>query len=302
MKKWSFFLLGCCASLLMWNCKGKDAAATTSENEEAPTVLNVKVPKVDKFVITTQEEAPLLKTPDPSSPHLVNCIEDEESDMVDFRVQWSNDNVPKGYVAHPINAYAGRVFAVLGEEGNYYRVSVKERNENIEAAYLLKSATEDIEPEPLTAELIEQMASETGLTTLVKTEGKYKGLVMQTEVDELWGEETLWVGVLTNGMVAYPESHVNLIEYSETCTAIDYSKNQERGILFTYPKSTAKVTEEGYVMNLDPAKLSDDQIAQLLDKQDAAASSASSPTYIVCTYYFPMLEWKTPQFWLRAEE
>lgn len=302
MKKWTLMLLGCCASLMMWSCKGKDAPATTSENEETSTALNVKVPTVQKFVITTQDDMPLLKAPDPNSPHLINCMEDEESDMIDFRYQWSDDKVPQGYVTHTQSTYAGQVFAVLGEEGDYWRVSVKDGSVDVEAAYLLKSATEDIEPEPITAELMEQVASEIGLTSLVKTEGKYKGLSMQIEVNELWGEEKLWVGQLTNGIIVTPQSRISLIEYSETDTAINYSQDSERGVLFTYPKSMAKTTEEGYVMNFDPSKLTDDQIAQLLDKQDAATSTASSPTYIVCTYYFPMLEWKTPQFWLKAEE
>lgn len=298
MKKYAIMLLGCCVSLLLWNCKGKGSdGSSDAENALAERMGLNAVPKVEKFVVVTAEKTPVLREPAKGSAKLVNCMEDMESDMADSRMQWSDEKVPKGYSNNDWDRYAGTVLAVLGEEGDYYKVSVRDREWcDIESGYVLKSDTEEMMPEAVTAEWIETSAEQAWMPTVVKKEGKYKGLVIRVEVNELWGEETLWVGVLKDGAIYYPEGFYGFISGGGTEGLEFHPDGFADGldIMFIYPKSVSKVNEYGDVISLDPAKLTDEQIEQILEEL------GKRPTeYVGCEYSFPMTEGKSALFWLK---
>ena len=299
MKQMTLLAMGLCASLMLWNCKGKAPEGT--EQEETDNVLNVTVPQVEKFVVITAEETPVFKAADESSPHLVNCMEDIESDMAAFQVQWSDEKVPKGYSSSPASGYASNVYAVLGEEDNFYKVSILDKDPNwgcdIEVGYIRKADTEEMKPEPVTVELIETPSEWDWFPTVIKKDGKYKDLVMSIEVNELWGEETLQIGVLTDGVIVTPEENVVLLAgCNDQAKELDFEVDDDpRGALFSYPKSMAKLTEEGETMCLDPAKLTDEQIGQILEKM---AQRKSDDKCVKCDYFFPMTDGKYTSFWL----
>ena len=299
MKKLAIILLGCCVSLMLWNCKGKSSDGSSDVDNALAERMGLKeVPKVEKFVVVTADQTPVLREPAKGSAILVNCMEDMESDMADSRVQWSDEKVPRGYSNNDWDRYAGTVLAVLGEEGDYYKVSVKDREWcDIESGYVLKSDTEEMKPEAVTAEWIEESAEQTWMPTVVKKEGKYKGLVIRVEVNELWGEETLWVGVLKDGVIYYPDGFVGLIADCDTADELVFRPAgyvDDINLQLQYPKSVSKLNEFGEVMSLDPAKLTDEQIEQILEEL------GKRPTeYIGCEYSFPMTEGQTALFWLK---
>lgn len=299
MKKSMFFVLGLCVPLMLCNCTNKSAE---SSEEESSNVLGVTVPKVEKFVVITADETPVFKAADENSPYLVNCMEDIESDMADFQVQWSDEKVPKGYTSSSAGGYASNVYAVLGEEGDFYKVSIVDKNPewgcDIEAGYIRKVDTEDMTPEPVTVELIETPVEWEWYPTVIKKDGKYKNLVMSVEVNELWGTETLEIGVLTDGVIVVPEGNIaQLGGCSDQAQDLDFDVKDNVGdLLFCYPKSLAKLSEEGEAMCLDPAKLTDEQIDQILGKMALRKSE-----YVKCEYFFPMTDGKYNSFWLKCE-
>lgn len=298
MKKLAIILLGCCVSLMLWNCKGKSSDGSSDVDNALAERMGLKeVPKVEKFVVVTADQTPVLREPAKGSAILVNCMEDMESDMADSRVQWSDEKVPRGYSNNDWDRYAGTVLAVLGEEGDYYKVSVRDREWcDIESGYVLKSDTEEMMPEAVTAEWIETSAEQAWMPTVVKKEGKYKGLVIRVEVNELWGEETLWVGVLKDGAIYYPEGFYGFISGGGTEGLEFHPDGFADGldIMFIYPKSVSKVNEYGDVISLDPAKLTDEQIEQILEEL------GKRPTeYVGCEYSFPMTEGQSALFWLK---
>ena len=128
MKKVMFFAMGLCVSLMLWSCKGQSTGGN-SDSEDSLTALNnplrVGLPAVEKFVrVTAEESTEVFMEADVESPWRVTWVEDIESDMAEIVDKWSNEDVPDGYRCDEYPAYAGTVLAVLGEEGDFYKVSI----------------------------------------------------------------------------------------------------------------------------------------------------------------------------------
>ena len=210
MKKLALYALGLCVSLMFMNCKGQASGGNsdgdaTDDSVQVGNILNVGEPTVEKFVRVVKENSEIFRYADPESPWLVTWMEDLESDMAIIVDKWSNEDVPDGYSCDESFAYPGQVFAVLGEEGDFYKVSIYNDNCDIESGFVKKADVEDVEPETATADALEEIDSEIeGMDMKIFKEGKYKGLVLRVLQDELHGI-TLEVGVLMNGCLAFPE-------------------------------------------------------------------------------------------------
>ena len=236
----------------------------------------------EKFVVVTVEESVLLKTPSEDSPNLVRWIESDcESDDFENIYQWSDQPGKPGFeLSTDIMASAGSVYAVLGEEGDYFKVSTLTKWCDMESAYIPKSDVGDIECAPVKADMLE--SEDFYLLCRVVKDGKYKDIVLMDENDELAGE-TLQVGVLKDGVVALP------FAYNIDC---NLHNDQQEGILIgetegsfmlSYNKSLAKATEDGYESyQLDLKKLSMEQIAQIVD-----TVIKKKPEYTEFMYQFP---------------
>ncbi|MBP3213549.1 MAG: hypothetical protein J6M19_01725 [Bacteroidaceae bacterium] len=293
MKKLSFLLLGMFIPLLCANCKG----TSTSNVEETDNLLHVNAPTVQKFVAVSVDDAPIYKEPDTSSPTRVWWIEDIESDMADRLYEWSDVPVKSGYVSYPENAYAGMAFAVLGEEGDFYKVGLLGLYSDQEYGYILKSSASEVSTEPLTAEWFkqwfEEAEGEMGLNvTRVVEEGKYKGLVLTSGGDELDGPN-LQVGVMMDGYVGYPCNYTLSCELNleEKELKIDDTTEFVRLI---FPESMGCMDADGFLMKLDPNKLSEEQIGMIVDYVKKQA-----PDLVRYDYKFPMLEGFARSFYFK---
>lgn len=271
-------------ALLMVSCKG-NASEATKEN-----LMGVEMPAIQKFVVVTDEEAPVYKEADTNSPTLVQWIEDIESDMADVQYQWSDEEVPVGYVTSLAYRYAGMACAVVGEKGDFYEISTLGEYCDIQTGYILKSATGDVEQQPLTAEVAEA-DDEWSITRVVK-DGKYKGLTLCAIADELWGE-SMRIGVMLDGCIAYKYTVYNIEDEEVKKLTI---VNEDGVVSLRYPASLARETEEDFTRTLDPNKLSDEQLGEIVDW---VTTQMEQPDVIRYEYYFPALEGQTSAFWFK---
>ena len=299
MKKIAFFVMGLCVSLLLWNCKGQTTNGT-SEGEDSVVVtknpLGVGMPDMVKFVrVVADEGTQVFMEADEESPWRVIWMEDLESDMADIVYMWSNQDVPDGYSCDEAPAYAGDVLAVVGEEGDFYKVSVRNELSMIDFGYVKKADVVDVEAEPL--DLDDLLAEIEYIRIRVVKDGKYKGLVLRSIADELQGEK-FEVGVLLDNVLAFPEENSAFINYNPDLKELTFAEdipNYNSPAIFEYPKSMA-VQSEGYMEQLDPNKLTDEQIDRIVKTMQKAESE-----FVKYEFVIPMTESGIRTFWLKSK-
>ena len=276
-------LWGMLGPMLAANCRDKktvgkaETAETTAKTE---SVIKVSPPPFKDFVVVTVEEEGLYKEADTNSPTLTRWIESDcESDYCENFYQWSDQPVKPGFEpSTDIIACEGRVFPVLGEEGDFYKVCTLDKWCDIESAYIPKASVGDIETAPIKADMLE--SEDNYFKCRVVKDGKYKDIVFIDEYSELDGE-TLQVGVLIDGVVATPviynfDGYMN-IEQKEDIII----QEEENNFFLRYNKSLAMATEdESNQLNLK--KLSAEQIAKIVD-----TVTSKKPEYVECMYHFP---------------
>lgn len=302
MKKLALCALGLCVSLMLMNCKGQASGGNsegdaTGDSVQTGNILNVGEPSAQKFVRVVKENSEIFRYADPESPWLVTWMEDLESDMAVIVDKWSNEDVPDGYSCDENFAYAGQVFAVLGEEGDYYKVSIYNKNCDMEYGFVKKDDVEDVEPLTATAESLEEFDFEfEGIDMKIFKEGKYKGLVLRVLQDELDGI-TLEVGVLMNGCLAFPELNRGEIFCDPNVKELTFMGKAKEGELqyyFKYPKSMARWPEQDLMEGFDFDKLTDEQIGKIV--QDMLERKSE---YVKYDYLIPETEGGLLSFWMK---
>ena len=271
--------------VLTTNCNAKknaEKSETAKETAKKESVIQLALPPFKKFVVVTSPEEGIYKNADTNSPTLVRWDEaDCESDFCEVAYQWSDQPDMKGFeLSTDIIASEGRVFPVLGEEGDFYTICILNEWCDIESAYIPKASVGDIECAPIKADQLE--AEEDYLKCRVIKEGKYKDIVLIDEYNDLEGE-CLKVGVLNDGVVANPVDY-NIDSFYLNDQVEDIVINDEEGgISLSFNKNVALATEEGnesYVLDLK--KLSDEQIAKIVD-----TVIKRKPKYVDYMYHIP---------------
>ena len=271
--------------VLTTNCNAKknaEKSETAEETAKTESVIQLALPPFQKFVVVTSPEEGIYKNADTNSPTLVRWDEaDCESDFCEVAYQWSDQPDMKGFeLSTDIIASEGRVFPVLGEEGDFYKICILNEWCDIESAYIPKASVGNIECAPIKADQVE--AEEDYLKCRVIKEGKYKDIVLIDEYNDLEGE-CLKVGVLNDGVVANPVDY-NIDSFYLNDQVEDIVINDEEGgISLSFNKNVALATEEGnesYVLDLK--KLSDEQIAKIVD-----TVIKRKPKYVDYMYHIP---------------
>ena len=273
MKKSFLIAWGMLVFLMLFN--SNSYAQNVGQASGSGNVLGLKVPKVEKFVRVTKEEgADVLKYAREDSPWRVDWMgeeEDEEGEMglVQGDEAWSDKKVPSKYTAEKSVEYGGEVLLLLGEEGDFWKVFIhKSYSSELEEGYIRKSDAEMVSFQPLTADMVKAPNEKKLSPTVVKTEGRYKGLVIDVGSDEEWGEEWLDVGVLADGMIVSPESYVVVLVHDYEMGDVKEMKcvfdKKTGNVVMRYPDSMYMENEDGMGRWFDPAKLTDAQIEQML--------------------------------------
>ena len=280
-------LLAMSFSMLATSCadkkpSGKTETTASAANVESP--IPVSPPTFKQFVVVTVEESALYKTADTESPILVKYVESDcESDYCKIIFQWSDEPAKPGFeISTDISACEGTVYPVLGEEGDFYKVGTLNLWNEIESAYIPQKDVGSIESAPITAEELE--SADIFIDCRVLKAGKYKDVGLSYDVNELEGER-LHVGLLADGVVATPliyfidcsldisQKEDIIIEGSEGSFNLRYSKNLSKPNV-DHPDD----------LQLDISKLSDDQIAKIID-----TVAAAKPDKVECMYHFPAM-------------
>ncbi|MBO7570444.1 MAG: hypothetical protein J6T11_08890 [Bacteroidaceae bacterium] len=247
---------------------GNVNAKSGGVSDDSKNVLGVKVPKIESFVLVTNEEgANIYKSASAESPWRVIWLEnDEEEGEVQVDVTWSNKKAPSKYTVENAVEYEGECLLLLGEEGDFWKVNIFEHYApSLEVGYIRKSDAEMVAFEPLTADMIKAPNDEKLSPTVVKTGGKFAGLVMDIGSDEEWGEEWIDVGVLVNGMIVTPESSKVTLRRDDEVKSLKFVWDKEcGGVLLRYPEPMMTDSEGALGTWFDPAKLTDNQIEQML--------------------------------------
>lgn len=252
--------------LLSWSCDGFAQGARPFGN--ADNVLGVTVPKIEKFVrVTADEGADVFKYARRDSPWRVIWTRDDEEDgEVQVDVTWSDRRVPAECQSEKSVEYRDDMLLLLGEEGDFWKVHIfTYYAPELEVGYIRKSDAELVAFQPLTADMVKAPNARKLSPTVVKTSGRYAGLVIDLGSDEEWGEEWLDVGVLADGMIVAPvSSAVTLIRDDDRADVEFYFDTESGTVLMYYPESKLVEDADGYGMWFDPAKLTDNQIAVML--------------------------------------
>ena len=292
-------MLGMIASLMTWS-----STSNAKSNQPAggsDNVLGVKVPKIEAFVrVTSDEGADVFRSASANSPWLVIWLgEDEEEGEVQVDVTWSDQDVPSECKAEKSVEYAGETLLLLGEEGDFWKVNIyKSYASDLEVGYIRKSDAEVVKFEPLTADMVKAPNQWKLSPTVVKTEGKYAGLVMDIGSDEAWGEEWIDVGVFVEGMIVSPESSVVTLMRNDDLKEMECVFDKESGnVLMRYPESMLMDDEDGYGSWFDPAKLTDKQIGQMLK----LLSQKEKSERVRCECRIPMGDSSRKTFYLSAK-
>lgn len=248
---------------------GNVNAKSGGMSDDSKNVLGVKVPKIESFVLVTNEEgANIYKSASTESPRQVMWLEnDEEEGEVQVDVTWSDKKAPSKYTVENALEYNGVCLLLLGEEGDFWKVNIyRDYAPGLEVGYIRKSDAEKVAFEPLTADMIKAPNDEKLSPTVVKTEGKFAGLVMDIGSDEEWGEEWIDVGVLVDGIIVAPETSKVTLRRDDEVKNLEFVTDKESGgVLLRYPESMMMTDSDGsFGMWFDPAKLTDQQIDQML--------------------------------------
>ena len=272
MKKILFILTGIIFSLSCISCN-----TDKSEKNEPDNILHVHKPTFKKFVISTVDNVKVYKEAKTESPTCVIWSEDIESDMAELKYEWSDMEVPDKYVMENFTESAGTIFAVLDEEGDFYKVSIYNEYCKQVAGYILKSATEDIEPQALSIDSIKNNDWE---RTTVVTDGKYKDLVIRSISDELNGEK-IQLGLFIDGVIAFPANYEISTWMDESSKELKYELN-ETEYSVTYPSDMVYENKETAMPMLDTHKLTEQQIDMIFDNV-----VKGKPTVVRYEYNFP---------------
>lgn len=304
MKRTTFISMIMCVSLIMWSCKGGTNVKPAHAEGDSAVVenpLNVGMPQVEKFVrVVTDEGTKVYRDADVKSTWRVTWWEELESDMAIIVDKWADEEVPEGFHSEDTPAFAGDVLAVLGEEGDFYKVSIRNLRCEMEYGFVKKADVADETPEKVTVEDLEKMAEEFDwIHVRIMKEGKYKGLVLQTNVDQLKGE-SFQVGVMLDGCVAFPEQNTELIDYSSQVNELTFMNGKQEVdqplLYFKYPKSMAYWSEYNYSEGLKLDLLTDEQIDKIM--QDMLKRKSEFVEY---NFLIPMTEGGFRSYWLRSK-
>ena len=285
MKK-NLLLVPCAMMLMML------ASCGSKEAPKSETLFNIQSPSFEKLVVVTGDETEIYKEANTDSPTLIQWIEDLESDMADVQLKWSDEPGFEGYNSYPNQLFSEAVVPVIGEEGDFYKISNYDDfiyyGETTEG-YILKAHVADATPEPLTAENPVLCEKGEWMNFYIVKEGKYKNMVFRARLGELTGD-MLHVGVLLDdGCVAFPQNYSFMLGVDEVATDIHiqpYDYNNAKYEL-SFPESMYYDNPDNYIRLFDPSQLSEAQIEKIFNTVKGTETGD-----IEYMYYFPKMEMK----------
>lgn len=151
-----------------------------NKSQEKDSILGLQQPKWEKFVHMTGKETAFYKSPDTSSPWLMQASNADGCGV--FCQNYWSDEKPNEDMTNPeCYPYTDEtsVFPVVEEYGDWYKVYIQDRDKRCEA-YVEKSQCEEVAPEPITQEVLSQIDASYNL----QEGGKYDNICFMLNSDE----------------------------------------------------------------------------------------------------------------------
>ena len=155
-KKWGYTLGGIIAVAII----GIICFFAFGKEKNSESVLGLQKPKWEKFVHMKGKETAFYKSPDTSSPRLMQASNDEGCEII-YQNYWSDEKLQEDMTNPEYYPYTDEtsVFPVVEEYEDWYKVYIQDRDKRCEA-YVEKSQCEEVTPETITQEALSKISSD----------------------------------------------------------------------------------------------------------------------------------------------
>ena len=201
-KKWLFPFGGVVGLvLLIWG-----AVSIFSPHKNGNELLPVQLPTWEKFVVLTESDVLIFKEPNAGSPQLEVMSEDIESDAIFQCFKWSDTPNKRGYISDSYALYKDNVLPVVGEDEDWYRVVIANRELGAQEGYIRKKLCREVKPQPISPKLLLSLNSYDWQTANygLQTEGEYENICFISVTEEGMYSPWLEVAVLYDGKLVNP--------------------------------------------------------------------------------------------------
>lgn len=199
-KKWLYAVGGIAVlALIVWG-----VVSFLGMSNKGNKLLPVQEPAYEKFVLVTSDEVLVFKEATSTSAKLEIMNENLDSDVATRYFKWDDTPNKRGYSSYVYQLAMNRILPMTGEKDGWYKVVISEEGIGFVDGYVNKSLCREIQPTPITAEVLQNMKSYNWneATFTLETEGKYKNICfisVQSEMEGEWCDASvLYDGVLIN--------------------------------------------------------------------------------------------------------
>jgi hypothetical protein len=281
-KKWLLPVGGVVVlALLIWG------AFTVFGSNKGNDLLPVQKPAWEKFVVVLNDEVAVFKEAKTISPQLQIMQENLETDAAVQYFKWSDDSDKRGYSSSNYLLNRNRILPVVGEEGEWYKVTVSEEYVGTVDCYIQKTYCREVKPEPITPEVLNGMKSYNWYNAFygLQTDGKLKNICFVSVMGEMEGEwldvAVLYDGVLINPLTKRISTQLNHNENADPLVV-----SSENGYMCLYYSESIT---DNYV--LDARKISQEAKSGKIDLNHLFESIPTSQSSIQqVSYYFPEID------------
>jgi hypothetical protein len=282
-KKWLLPVGGVVAlALLIWG-----AISIFGHTGKGNDLLPVQKPAWEKFVVVLNDEVAVFKEAKTISPQLQIMQENLDSDAAAQYFKWSDDSDKRGYSSSNYLLSRNKILPVVGEEGEWYKVTVSEEYVGTVDCYIQKTYCREVKPEPITPEVLNGMKSYNWYTAFygLQTDGKLKNICFVSVMGEMEGEwldaAVLYDGVLINPLTKRISTQLNHNENADPLVV-----SSENGYTCLYYSDSMT---DNYV--LDARKISQEAKSSKIDLNHLFESIPTSQSSIQqVSYYFPEID------------
>lgn len=245
--------------------------------------IGVEKPTWNKFIVVISQDVPLHKDASSDSPKLMEALENLESDMAAREFRWEDQGKKRGFILYPYNLENNTVLPVLDETDTWYKVLVynEDMSGMTETAYIKKEWTREIQPEPITEEVLVRIGKTMQRFDHIVKSGNLKNLCLTTRYKDMDGE-SFQIGGLIDGILIYPQ-YKGIFLKQEGISGVDLQKNEEYDNYALIYGEDSQTSLDEYSKIFDPRKLTDEKIKQIFESVNQVNPSAP----IEVEYYFP---------------
>lgn len=259
---------------------------TFGKGKKSESILGLQKPKWEKFVHMTGKETAFYKSPDTSSPRLMQASNDEGCEII-YQNYWSDEKLQEDMTNPEYYPYTDEtsVFPVVEEYEDWYKVYIQDRDKRCEA-YVEKSQCEEVTPETITQEVLSKISSDYYLLE----QGKYKNLCFALGSNDI-GEPELCMGELIDEKcIAFSSYYDMFILENDTTPNFTFSRgeyfsddgatNYSFSIFFNPNRSIST----GDYEHFNTKSLTEEEISNMVEKTTSVKHDNGLLRY---AYYFP---------------